>query len=161
MNDVTTNAVVSETIEEVTNLEAPTHELPPTQVVSAEGIAEQSDDERNSEVKKAIAEAHQLIDAIGHNGFILVSMAGDGTARAMLAGDYPTVVHGVHTALCALGGIVKQIQGQADGNPEKHAGVEDFTAGASVVTIHHGMLAKMHTDAVDEAQAESVGQTQQ
>ena len=156
MNDVTTNAVASETIEEVGNATEPT-----TQVVSAEGIAEQSADERNSEVAKAISEAHQLIDTIGHNGFILVSMAGDGTARAMLAGDYPTVVHGVHTALCALGGIVKQIQGQADGNPEKHAGVEDFTAGASVVTTHHGMLAKMETDAVNEAQAEAAGQTQQ
>ncbi len=110
---------------------------------------------------KAIREAHELIDSVGHNGFILVSMAGDGTARAMLAGDYPTVVHTVHTALCALGGIVKQIQSQADGDPEKHAGVEDFTAGASVVTIHHGMLAKMHTDAVAEAQAEAANQPQQ
>lgn len=156
MNDVTTNAVASETIEEVGNATEPT-----TQVVSAEGIAEQSEGERNAEVAKAISEAHQLIDAIGHNGFILVSMAGDGTARAMLAGDYPTVVHGVHTALCALGGIVKQIQGQADGNPEKHAGVEDFTAGASVVTIHHGMLAKMDKEATEAAQAEAAGQTQQ
>lgn len=152
-NEMTTaNQTQYETVEEATTLSS----APEAQVVGQVGSAEAQPEEElraaNAEaVAHSIAEAKALLDAVGHNGFILIGMNGQGQANAMLAGDYATVVHGVHTAVCALGSVVKQVQGEADGNPEKHASVENFNAGAAILTVHHGMLAKMHSDAQAEA----------
>ena len=117
--------------------------------------------ERVAAISMSKEEAKKVIDETGEAGFILIAMNGNGTAKAMMAGDYATVVHAAHTAVCALGSIVKQIQGEHDGNPEKHAKVEDFTAGASVLTIHHGMLAKLHADQVAEATVEAAASVKQ
>lgn len=156
------NETVTEMVEEVTDIGA---DKPAAQTVGVEGGAtpqdEQTAEERAAAVNQSKDEAKRVIDETGDAGFILIAMQGNGTAKAMLAGDYATVVHAAHTAVCALGSIVKQIQGEHDGNPEKHAKVEDFTAGASVLTIHHGMLAKMHADQVAEATVEAAAATQQ
>lgn len=156
------NETVTEVVEEVADIGA---DKPATQMVGVDGGAtsqeEQSAEERAAAVNLSKDEAKRVIDETGEAGFILIAMQGNGTAKAMLAGDYATVVHAAHTAVCALGSIVKQIQGEHDGNPEKHAKVEDFTAGASVLTIHHGMLAKMHADQVAEATVEAAAATQQ
>ena len=153
---------VSEVVEEATTIGT---EKPETQMVGVEGGAtsqeEQTKAERIAVIEQSKSDAKKIIDEAGERGFILISMQDDNTAKAIMAGDYATVVHATHTAVCALGSIVKQVQGQHDGNPEKHAKVEDFTAGASVLTIHHGMLAKMHADQVAEATVEAAAATQQ
>ena len=153
---------VGEVVEEVTTIST---EKPETQTVGVEGSAtaqdEQSLAEREAAISSSKEEAKRVIDEVGDAGFILVAMQGNGTAKAMLAGDYATAVHAAHTMVCALGSLVKQIQGEHDGNPEKHAKVEDFTAGASVLTLHHGMLAKMHADQVAEAQVEAAASVKQ
>lgn len=161
MNQATENTV-TETVDEVADIGA---DKPATQTVGVDGGAtsqeEQTEEERAAAINMSKDEAKKVIDEAGASGFILIAMQGNGTAKAMLAGDYATVVHAAHTAVCALGSIVKQIQGEHDGNPEKHAKVEDFTAGASVLTVHHGMLAKMHAQQVEAAQAEATNQTKQ
>ena len=155
------NENTTEVVEEV----ATVGDKPATQTVGVEGgaepHAEQSLAERVAAISMSKEEAKKVIDETGEAGFILIAMNGNGTAKAMLAGDYATVVHAAHTAVCALGSIVKQIQGEHDGNPEKHAKVEDFTAGASVLTIHHGMLAKLHADQVAEATVEAAASVKQ
>lgn len=159
MNQQTENTTVI--VEETANV----GDKPATQTVGVEGgaepHAEQSLAERAAAINMSKEEAKKVIDETGEAGFILIAMNGNGTAKAMMAGDYATVVHAAHTAVCALGSIVKQIQGEHDGNPEKHAKVEDFTAGASVLTIHHGMLAKLHADQVAEATVEAAASVKQ
>ena len=159
MNQPTDNT--TEVVEEV----AIFGDKPESQMVGVDGGAtsqeEQTADERVAAINASKEEAKKVIDDTGEAGFILIAMNGNGTAKAMLAGDYATVVHAAHTAVCALGSIVKQIQGEHDGNPEKHAKVEDFTAGASVLTIHHGMLAKLHADQVAEATVEAAASVKQ
>ena len=159
MNQQTENTTVI--VEETANV----GDKPATQTVGVEGgaepHAEQSLAERAASISSAKEEAKRVIAETGEAGFILIAMNGNGTAKAMMAGDYATVVHAAHTAVCALGSIVKQIQGEHDGNPDKHAKVEDFTAGASVLTIHHGMLAKLHADQVAEAQVEAAASVKQ
>ena len=159
MNQQTENTTVI--VEETANI----GDKPATQTVGVEGgaepHAEQSLAERAAAINMSKEEAKKVIDETGEAGFILIAMNGNGTAKAMMAGDYATVVHAAHTAVCALGSIVKQIQGEHDGNPDKHAKVEDFTAGASVLTIHHGMLAKLHADQVAEAQVEAAASVKQ
>ena len=159
MNQQTENTAVI--VEETANV----GDKPATQTVGVEGgaepHAEQSLAERAAAINMSKEEAKRVIDETGEAGFILIAMNGNGTAKAMMAGDYATVVHAAHTAVCALGSIVKQTQGEHDGNPDKHAKVEDFTAGASVLTIHHGMLAKLHADQVAEAQVEAAASVKQ
>lgn len=139
-----------EIVEEVTTIDVDT---PATQRIEAEAVpeTEQSAEARTQEINKSIEEACTLIRNQGEHGFVLVSLNGLGQASAMMAGDYATVVHATHTALCALGSIVKRVQGEASGDPEKHASVEDFTAGASILSMHHNMIAKMQADAIAEA----------
>lgn len=159
MNQQTDNT--TEVVEEV----AIFGDKPETQMIGVDGGAtsqeEQTADERVAAINASKEEAKKVIDDTGEAGFILIAMNGNGTAKAMMAGDYATVVHAAHTAVCALGSIAKQIQGEHDGDPEKHAKVEDFTAGASVLTLHHGMLAKMHADQVAEAQVEAAASVKQ
>ena len=153
---------VSEVVEEATTIGT---EKPETQMVGVEGGAtsqeEQTAAERQAVIDQSKHDAKKIIDEAGERGFILIAMESDSTAKAIMAGDYATVVHAAHTAVCALGSIVKQVQGQHDGDPEKHSKVEDFTAGASVLTMHHGMLAKLHAQQVEAAQAEATNQTKQ
>lgn len=153
---------VSEVVEEATTIGT---EKPETQMVGVEGGAtsqeEQTKAERIAVIEQSKSDAKKIIDEAGERGFILISMQDDNTAKAIMAGDYATVVHATHTAVCALGSIVKQVQGQHDGNPEKHAKVADFVAGASVLTMHDGMLAKLHAQQVEAAQAEATNQTKQ
>lgn len=161
MNQATENAV-TETVDEVADIGA---DKPATQTVGVDGGAtpqeEQTAEERLAAINMSKEEAKKVIDEAGAAGFILIAMQDNGTAKAMMAGDYATVVHAAHTAVCALGSIVKQVQGEHDGNPEKHAKVEDFTAGVSVLTVHHSMLAKMHADKVAEATVEAAASVKQ
>jgi hypothetical protein len=143
-----------EIVEEVTGVVADT---PATQRIEAAPVeeVEQSDEDRAAAVAKSIDDACQQIKTLGHNGFVLITLNDQGNASALMAGDYATVVHAVHTGLCALGSIVKRVQGEAEGNPEKHASVEDFTAGASILSVHHNMVAKMQAEAIAEAANDS------
>lgn len=140
-------------------------DTPEAQVVSVEGGAtsesEQSDAERNAAIAETKAAAKAIIDSSNGAGFVLVVLQDDGTADTLLAGDYATVVHAVHSTVCALGKVVKHVQSAHDGNPEKHAAVEDFSAGASVLTIHHGMVSSMHADKLAEAAIEAAASTKQ
>ena len=141
-------SVKFEIIDEVTTLGT---EEPTTQHIGAEGVEEpeqgQTEEERQAAVLQSIEDACALIRESGSNGFVLITLNELGQANAIMAGDYATVVHATHTALCALGSIVKRVQGEHDGNPDKHASVEDFTAGASILSVHHNMIAKMQADA--------------
>lgn len=152
---------VTEHVEEVADIGA---EKPATQTVGVTGGAEpqeQTPQERQEAIDASKAGAKEMIEDAGERGFIVVAMQQDNTAKVVVAGDYATAVHAVHAAVCALGSIVKQVQAEHDGNPEKHAGVDDFVAGASVLTIHQSMLNKMHADAVAEAAMESAASTKQ
>ena len=161
MNQATENTV-TEIIDEAADIGA---DKPATQTVGVDGGAtsqeEQTAEERAAAINMSKDEAKKVIDEAGAEGFILIATQDNGTAKAVMAGDYAAVVHAAHTAVCALGSIVKQMQGERDGNPEKHAKVEEFTAGASVLTIYHGMLAKMHADKVAEATVEAAASVKQ
>ena len=152
---------VTEQVEEVGAVDA---EKPAAQTVGVVGGAEpqeQTPEERQATIDASKAGAKEMIEEAGEHGFVVVAMQQDNTAKVTVAGDYATAVHAVHAAVCALGSIVKQVQAEHDGNPEKHANVDDFVAGASVLTIHQSMLTKMHADAVAEAAMESAASTKQ
>ena len=141
-------SVKFEIIDEVTTLG---NEEPTTQHIGAEGVEEpeqgQTEEERMAVVLQSVEDACALLHESGSNGFVLITLNSLGQANALMVGDYATVVHATHTALCALGGIVKRVQGEHDGNPDKHASVEDFTAGARILSMHHNMIDKMQADA--------------
>lgn len=139
-----------------------------SQVVGADGIedgqtvqvidGQQSEADRENAIATSMADAKKLIDESGANGFLLVALNGDDTANSLLAGDYATIVHATHTAVCALGGVTKEVQSKHPAGTNAAASADDFTAGASILAMHHAMLRKMvgeqaASDAADAALA--------
>lgn len=136
-----------------------------SQVVGADGIedgqtvqvidGQQSEADRENAITTSMADAKKLIDESGANGFLLVALNGDDTANSLLAGDYATIVHATHTAVCALGGVTKEVQSKRPTGANAAASADDFTAGASILAMHHAMLRKMAGEQAASAAADA------
>jgi len=136
-----------------------------SQVVGADGIedgqtvqvidGQQSEADRENAIATSMADAKKLIDESGANGFLLVALNGDDTANSLLAGDYAIIVHATHTAVCALGGVIKEMQSRHPAGTNAAASADDFTAGASILAMHHAMLRKMAGEQAASAAADA------
>ena len=146
----------AEVIEEVAAIDARTE----AQTISVDCGATPQEEDYEGAKEEAKEEAKRLIDEFGSAGFVLFTIQDNGKASVMLAGDYPIVARSAHTIVCALGDVVKQLDGG------KLRAASDFEAGAVALISYDKMVAKMdsavgNADQVAEATVEAAASTKQ